>query len=574
MNTILTFLKILKNTLKSIWRIIVLSYPLLFSIALSTFFVSLYKNIDSILRTIQSFFELLKNIKDFAADNLVLIGIFTSIILLVMKFYKEGEELSIKHEKEEEIDILNSTEPLNWKTFESQFESTKSVTKNFDDFLNRLKKGKETQIISLVSAWGAGKTSFFRMVKGYYLNNKHDLKLSSEIKFYEYNPWISQTKNITEDFLNYLKSIIYTETGKLIDTEINNYIVSLYDNLPNSPFSSINGIFGNQKISFQLRKQQILKRYNEVLEKKANFRLVILIDDIDRLRPEEVLTIVELIKEVSDFPQITFVLAYEKRLLNDLLIKATGFDVEQVKQYLQKIIEEQFLVKFGESTYHYIKNIFYNKIISNTELKGHTLYKSTPTGQFNIAMPKNVNGTKSEWVVKNIEFWRIILVETFRKKYLELLKNNIGVEEANGVLIFKDDDWFSFKQLIDINDTNPVDNSFWNLSRFLNSKKLDNQSFITDYKGKESEDISGMDIFLHHSTNILYAKIGHEEFKSDNKNSEQNLFEAVEGKLTIRFLKQLLKEIEMNIESQNSSLENFEEVQPFVRLMIDNVWDK
>ena len=43
---------------------------------------------------------------------------------------------------------------------------------------------------------------------------------------------MSQTKNLAEDFLLYLKSIIFTETGRLLDVEIDNYIDSLYENLP------------------------------------------------------------------------------------------------------------------------------------------------------------------------------------------------------------------------------------------------------------------------------------------------------------------------------------------------------
>jgi len=494
-------------------------------------------------------------------ENIYTITILFLVILFIFKQFTEVTELTLYEPPEQEIDLLNSTEALNYKTYSKYFYNDKD-TRQFDNFTKRIRTNREPQIISLISAWGAGKTSFFRVVKGWYRENSNErlkLEQNSDLKFYEYNPWISQTQNIAEDFLNYLKSIVYTETGALLDTDINNYIESLYDNLPNHNFSWLNGVFKKQKISFQLRKQQIRGRYIQAFENQEKLRILILIDNIDRLRPQEVLTVLELIREVSDFPQITFVLAYDKILLNDLLIQATGFNSQQVKQYLQKIVEEEVEAKFGESNYEYIKNIFLGTYYEKTELGKKLNFK--------------IHHDQHNTFFSGINFFRVLIVEVFRKKYLSLLQNNIGVEVIDEHIFFKDSHWSGFKRILDIEKTlkaqNNLDGSL--IQGRLGSITFDNQSFMLYYS---LVSISNMDKFLHSHYRNIYHQISNHDLKYGDKSLEQIFFEVIEDKLTMRFLKQLFREILITCEYQENSIQNLSDVQDFINQAIYKVWDK
>jgi hypothetical protein len=64
--------------------------------------------------------------------------------------------------------------------------------------------------------------------------------------------------------------------------------------------------------------------------------ILIIIDDIDRLRPAEIRTIMQLVKAVGDFRGMTYLLAYDPRPVEKALSEE---DVHHGREYLEKIIQ-------------------------------------------------------------------------------------------------------------------------------------------------------------------------------------------------------------------------------------------
>jgi hypothetical protein len=307
--------------------------------------------------------------------------------------------------------------------------------------------------------------------------NNEFLSDLSDLKFYEYNPWMSQTTNIVEDFLTYLKSILYTETGHLMDSEVDNYIQSLNENFLDSSFLSFSkSLFSKQKISFQLRKQQIISKYVDIMSKsKEPFRLVILIDNLDRLGDSQVLEVLELVKEVADFPMITFVLAYDSKLVLKIVKREKGYNDSEANHFLQKIINGDFSLKFSpEGVYPYLRDIMFKKY--------ENLYKETISKYF----PRDLDG-------KSLSLWQMCLIEAFRKKHCELLINNIGYEERfldnTPYLDFYGSEWHEFKKILTLNN-NIGKVSFKNN---LDIAGVDNNSFQVDSRSMGNY---FLDIFL------------------------------------------------------------------------------
>src|SRR5258708_9986248 len=70
----------------------------------------------------------------------------------------------------------------------------------------------------------------------------------------------------------------------------------------------------------------------EALEK----RLVIVVDDVDRLRPDEVLDIVRLVRLVGDFPNTLYLLAFDRQRVEECLGEG---NTERGRAYLEKIVQ-------------------------------------------------------------------------------------------------------------------------------------------------------------------------------------------------------------------------------------------
>lgn len=72
------------------------------------------------------------------------------------------------------------------------------------------------------------------------------------------------------------------------------------------------------------------------------YRIVVVIDDLDRLEPSELGEVLRLVRAVADFPNITYVLSYDPDVLAIGLSKALG-GVDG-KSFLEKIVQASFRV--------------------------------------------------------------------------------------------------------------------------------------------------------------------------------------------------------------------------------------
>jgi hypothetical protein len=77
---------------------------------------------------------------------------------------------------------------------------------------------------------------------------------------------------------------------------------------------------------------QELREMLEGLDK----RLIVVVDDVDRLRPAEVLDIVRLVRLVGDFPNTLYLLAFDRHRVEECLGEG---DLERGRAYLEKIVQ-------------------------------------------------------------------------------------------------------------------------------------------------------------------------------------------------------------------------------------------
>jgi hypothetical protein len=80
---------------------------------------------------------------------------------------------------------------------------------------------------------------------------------------------------------------------------------------------------------------------------KLNCRIVVAIDDVDRLEPTEVAELLRLVRSVADFPNISYLLCYDAPTLGKAIEQATG--VASGAAYLEKIVQTEVAVPRPES---------------------------------------------------------------------------------------------------------------------------------------------------------------------------------------------------------------------------------
>lgn len=165
--------------------------------------------------------------------------------------------------------------------------------------------------IGVSAKWGEGKTSFQQMVKEY-LRQK-----DAKAILIDFNPWKSADENrIVADFFEILSSSIkkyHFRLGKLVESYGRSF---LSDN--RSWWSKLIQLFYS---SASIPESQFLDINNSL----ANIgrKIVVFVDDIDRLNGGEILEVVKLIRNSANFRNTFFVVGFDHEYLNDT-IKGNG----------------------------------------------------------------------------------------------------------------------------------------------------------------------------------------------------------------------------------------------------------
>lgn len=212
---------------------------------------------------------------------------------------------------------------------------------------------KSAYAVGIVGGWGSGKSSFVNLIK-------HNIEALEITDLYEkaivieFNPWFCKDRNqIMTDFLLTIKNELSIYNPKLA-SEIDDYIW-LLSNLKLGILSDLTKLISKGK---SLSLQQ---KFNEVNSCIRELRkpLFIIIDDIDRLMGEEILAVLQLMRNTANFGNTVFFIPYDHDYLISTMQKV---GIQMAESYLCKIINLPYnlpAVSFDKYIVSYI-DIFYD----------------------------------------------------------------------------------------------------------------------------------------------------------------------------------------------------------------------
>jgi predicted KAP-like P-loop ATPase len=193
-------------------------------------------------------------------------------------------------------------------------------------------------VMGVAGPWGSGKTSLLELIT-------RGISESETGYVVRFDPWLfSSSEELVLRFLREVQAQL-GRTGKLgeVAAQIGEYAQIL------APVSALVGVpwlaaplsiparalRRRQKKQAEVSAQQQREKVATVLG-SLDRRLVVVIDDLDRLTPEEVRDVVRLVKLVADFPNTTYVLAYDQQRVACAL--GNG-DEQDGHEFLEKIVQ-------------------------------------------------------------------------------------------------------------------------------------------------------------------------------------------------------------------------------------------
>lgn len=192
----------------------------------------------------------------------------------------------------------------------------------------------EGLVLALYGEWGSGKSTVLKFVAHYLEQEKDNPPI-----VVDFNPWwFSGREDLTMFFFSELNALLSSDL-KTIAKDIGDALSTLgrWASKVPLPGAEIGELVEDLfKDSRNVVDQK--KKVAEALEKQEK-RILIVIDDIDRLTAEEIRQLFGLIKSVADFPNVIYLLAFDKKVVTKALESAQGIPGEE---YLEKIVQVPF----------------------------------------------------------------------------------------------------------------------------------------------------------------------------------------------------------------------------------------
>ena len=201
-------------------------------------------------------------------------------------------------------------------------------------------------VIAIEGPWGYGKTSTLNLIERQFQLSRKEVPI-----IVRFNPWITgDHQKLLQSFLIQIAAKIgmadHAENGKKAAEELLTYssVFTVLKIIPGvEPFATIvewviKSVGGAAKKISKLKELDIDGRKRAVSDalEKLNRRIVVFIDDIDRLPPFEVFEMIRLVKAVGDFPTITYILCYDSSYVETALKK---HGIANSREYLNKIVQ-------------------------------------------------------------------------------------------------------------------------------------------------------------------------------------------------------------------------------------------
>lgn len=237
-------------------------------------------------------------------------------------------------------------------------ESDKAIENRAEDFLGRDNFAEEiaekircfasndSLVVGLYGEWGSGKSSFLNLMKNY-LKEKNTL-------VFEFNPWFfANTENLFTYFLEFYYDKI--KKNKLVRNKpLIKYLKKYICRIAKTQFKAENIAFSVENfLPWDLPSDSIESLKKEIDEELAKLdeRIVIVIDDIDRLNPLEIRQMVTLVKLIADFPKTTYILSFDDKVVAKILADEYKVEVDEIgDKFLEKIIQMPIRLPIQESS--------------------------------------------------------------------------------------------------------------------------------------------------------------------------------------------------------------------------------
>ncbi|MFK3937977.1 P-loop NTPase fold protein [Alkalihalobacillus sp. NPDC078783] len=285
---------------------------------------------------------------------------------------------------------------------------------------------KSCLVFGIHGEWGEGKTSVINMIKD-------ELSRVNNTLIIDFNPWRYEEEDA-------LLALFYKELADKIGNNLPDKFKNIFDKYlklvtdASEIFGlgtlgkAVNGLYNlipnYELIDFRKHVEEAIKKFDK--------KIIIVIDDIDRLENKEILRILKLVKLNADIEGLSYIVSFDR----NIVAHSINDDIEKGEKYIEKIIQVQvdipkarsndlFNVLFSEMSFLF--NRMDAEQVKDFKNKYRKFFENYLKNPRQIPRLINILNFSSRQLEGEVNLKDLIVLESikvFHKKLYTYIKNN------------------------------------------------------------------------------------------------------------------------------------------------------
>jgi predicted KAP-like P-loop ATPase len=268
------------------------------------------------------------------------------------------------------------------------FKPDQPIESEKDDVLDRARFAKslaeamlsyaysDSVVTALYGIWGSGKSSVINMVVEHVLKSSANLTEEKKTIVLRFNPWnYSDQNQLVAQFFRELSTVLkrrdYGDDARKVGDQLEVYAKFFVPLALIADPTTLSGLIATGASKIFNRVGTATKRWGELKSKdlaatrreinqllaKQQRKILIVIDDIDRLNNVEIRQIFQLVKALADFPNTVYLLAFDRTVVVNALKSVQEGAGEK---YLEKIVQIPF--ELPEISKHDLEKLLFSQL--------------------------------------------------------------------------------------------------------------------------------------------------------------------------------------------------------------------